>query len=1241
MRNNSQQALRPNRLSYAVSLALASLMAGNAALAQDATPNPPAPAKVAAEGEIQKVLLVGTRASQQSGIERKKNAATAMDSIVAEDVGAFPDRNVGEAISRLAGIALDRGDYGEGVSVAVRGNSADLTRVEIDGQGVQAAGGTDLNGGGGGRGVELREMSADLIKSVDVVKGSTADMTEGSLGGGIIIKTRTGLDFKKPFFSARIAGSQGSLNKKWSPDVNLIAADKFLDGRLGVLVNGSRSATVNEAHSSQVATTALQGYARAVDFDNSPNKTFTFNPSTVSASDPLSNQPTLASPAPSLPGGFFNAATPLDLVTRSADAKTKADCVTAFPALTAAQKGSITGTTAQNAAVVQRGNELLTCLNQWNDYTPSNVRNFVKQQTDKRENLDLRFDFKVNNELTVYAKGSFNRRTIDDNQLTYGLGGLNVNTAVATNPTYNGPTFVDSAAGVRSAVPGSGYYLYDGGSFRSNLFPATGAVANVVPNSAVVDANHHVTQMTITDGSAATDQIHNIIKTTSQYFQTGGTYKNGGLTAEFFVGDAKSTFERGDKRTSWTYNYGPATLSVLPNGLWGYSFPAGSTFDQTNPALYSTARPATVATVAAPATANQTKAIPAYTIAQQPMLTQAPQISFSPQIKDSEERTAKLDLSYALPDSVPFFKRIKTGFNLRDTSGNSWGAGGYILQAALGTLGSAGYVPPITVPTANVRSSFVGCTDTPGSLGAGGAPCASGYVPSIDPRTALSGQTVMTPAAFQNIIAQSMTQGPSSLFFNGAKDRPADLINGWNQIDVEKVFALVGSPNVNFDCVKECMANDGKMYAQPVTRYSERSTAGYIMSDFGFEKIPFTDRKLPFGMELDGNMGYRYIRTRVHGTGYMGFTSITETASYDRNNPNAAGGTVSNTIIKDTSLDSTTTDFLPIYNLALWLVPDKLVMRYNHAKTVARPPVTNLLPSGTCTYDQRKAGTSDADGGQADMSCSGTIGNPALLAQRNVNQNLSLEWYPNKDTMFSAAAFKQVGIIGASTVTGVSNVKVFDGSTLVDPQTGAKLSDLEFAFSTYQNSAPTTRKGIEFASKTAFTFLPWKLRYTGIDLNYTKLRSATSSVNIVDLNTGDLLPPARESKYSYNASLWYDDGVFSARVALQAVDSFFTCIAGCGGTTVNNYPNAAGGRVTVLPYNPGSPNFRDATRYIDAKVGYKVTPNIELFLEGRNLGLATTSNSQGAYSPFADGTPNLLDYAYAGRRIMFGVNFRN
>jgi hypothetical protein len=242
--------------------------------------------------------------------------------------------------------------------------------------------------------------------------------------------------------------------------------------------------------------------------------------------------------------------------------------------------------------------------------------------------------------------------------------------------------------------------------------------------------------------------------------------------------------------------------------------------------------------------------------------------------------------------------------------------------------------------------------------------------------------------------------------------------------------------------------------------------------------------------------------------------------------------------------------------------------------------------------------------------------------------------------MFTISAFQQKGIVGPAITQGVSQVPFFAGSTQIDPVTKTPLSSMLFDYTTYLNGAATTRKGLEFSTKTAFTFLPWYFRYTGFDGNYSRVRSATSSVNVVDLLSGTPLPPARESKFSYNWAFWYDDGRLSARVAVQAVASYFNCIAACGNNTVNNWPNVAGGRTTVTPYNPGFPNYKDATRFVDAKIAYKITPEIEAFIEGRNLGNATTSNSQGTYGAFADGTRSLLDYAYSGRRIMVGANFR-
>ncbi|MEO7496453.1 MAG: TonB-dependent receptor [Massilia sp.] len=1259
MRKYASKEIRINRLSYAVSIAVASLIAGNSAMAQEA----PAPAAKAPADEVQTVLVIGARASQQSSIARKKNAATAIDSIIAEDVGAFPDRNVGEAISRVAGIALDRGDFGEGVSVTVRGNGPDLTRVEIDGQGVQAGGGSNLSGGGDGRGVELRELSSDLIKSVDVVKGNTADMTEGSLGGGIIIKTRTGLDFKKPFYSARISASQGSLNKQVSPNLNLVLSNKFLDDRLGIIVNLGKSNAFNENHIiSQGGGSNQQGLIRSIDFDNSPEKTFSFNPALVNQSDPSINVSQRKTPALAAGPGttldtdgknYFIFSTPLELITKSAAAKSKQACYDMFTPLTRAQINNINGSdSAQKVPTIQlRTNELTTCLNQWNDYTPPTVRYGVHRQTDDRLTGDVRLDFKVNNKLSVYSKFSRTRRELEDWTGTFGYGTLSTNpTSVTGNPNYvvGGPAFVDNETDqTRAAVAGSGYFLYPGWSFRSSTtnagaMPVSGIVANVDPASVKVDATHHVTSFTMSDALAGTDQTHSRISTSNQYFNLGGSYRDGGLKMEFFAGSARSDLERMDLRVSISNVAGPTTLSIAPSGIWNYTLPAGSTYNQLNyPSYANLSSQAAAGAVAAGVNANV--ASPVYTAAQRPLVGPSTQLVLqSPRANETLENTAKWDMTYALNDRLPYLTNLKAGVNWRDTSGKSWGGGATTVSEPSGTFGKADYVPGVYLPgPAAFRSTVQACQDTPGSLAPGGQRCVYGYSPSNDPRNS-NGRLVLTQQQYIDLVAQTLVVPPNTQFYQGAPGRSDQLTNGWTIIDIEKFFNLTSAvPGYNLDCIKYCTASDGKVYAQQYGSFDEKVKSGYLMTDFTIDHLPFTKRALPFGLELEGNFGYRMVSNNVHGSGYLTYSTVVPNADYDYQiNPNSK---VTYSVSRPVSIASDTTDIMPSFNLATWLISDKLVLRYNRGKTVARPGVSKLLPSGTCTNDLTKLRSDypkDSDGSDADMTCNRTFGNPALKPQTNINQNLSLEWYPNKDSSVSFAVFKQDGKIGAPNgLETITNGLILGGTDASDPL-GNALNTIPFTYTRWTNLPASVRTGFESSFKTAFTFLPWFFKYTGFDGNYTRAKSKGDGALYFDLLTGTLLPPPGESKYSYNASLWYDDGALSARVALQVATPTFSCIAGCGATTVNNYPNIAGGNQRI-PYNPGSPIFKDMTRYVDAKIAYKFKNGVEIFAEGRNLGNFATSTSTGGFNDYADGTPNMLTNSYNGRRFLVGVNIRS
>jgi iron complex outermembrane recepter protein len=245
-----------------VTTGLAAAIAGApGALAQSADQVDPSARKDASAQELETIDVVGVRASLRSAIERKRSAGTVSDSIVAEDIAQFPDKNVGEALSRVTGVQLSR-DFGEGQSVSIRGVDPALNRVEINGMSVMSA------NGGSSRSADFREFASELIKTVDVIKGSTADLTEGGIGGTVSIELRKPLELKGPLFSATASAEQMSLGGGWEPRANITAATQLFDGRFGVMAN----VTYDHVLTRQDYLRNTE-WVRLGDWDDSPEKT--------------------------------------------------------------------------------------------------------------------------------------------------------------------------------------------------------------------------------------------------------------------------------------------------------------------------------------------------------------------------------------------------------------------------------------------------------------------------------------------------------------------------------------------------------------------------------------------------------------------------------------------------------------------------------------------------------------------------------------------------------------------------------------------------------------------------------------------------------------------------------------------------------------------------------------------------------------------------------------------------------
>jgi len=88
------------------------------------------------------IIVVGVRQSIASSLARKRDSKNIVDSVVAEDAGKLPDNNVPEAIARVPGVNITRGE-GQGGDVTIRGLQG--IQTTINGNDVPVGDGRNLS----------------------------------------------------------------------------------------------------------------------------------------------------------------------------------------------------------------------------------------------------------------------------------------------------------------------------------------------------------------------------------------------------------------------------------------------------------------------------------------------------------------------------------------------------------------------------------------------------------------------------------------------------------------------------------------------------------------------------------------------------------------------------------------------------------------------------------------------------------------------------------------------------------------------------------------------------------------------------------------------------------------------------------------------------------------------------------------------------------------------------------------
>lgn len=189
---------------------------------------------------MEEIEVTGIRGSLKQAMDTKRFSNATVDAVSAEDVGKFPDSDVGEALGRIPGVSVGR-QFGQGSSISIRGASAQLTSTLLNGHTVASTGWYDQQAID--RSFNYSLMPSEMVGGIEVYKSTQADLPEGGVGGTVIVNTRKPLDMdaNSVFLSAK--GDYGTVSEEWDPEVSGLYSWKNDSETFGVLVSGTYKET--------------------------------------------------------------------------------------------------------------------------------------------------------------------------------------------------------------------------------------------------------------------------------------------------------------------------------------------------------------------------------------------------------------------------------------------------------------------------------------------------------------------------------------------------------------------------------------------------------------------------------------------------------------------------------------------------------------------------------------------------------------------------------------------------------------------------------------------------------------------------------------------------------------------------------------------------------------------------------------------------------------------------------------
>ena len=458
---------------------------------------------------------------------------------------------------------------------------------------------------------------------------------------------------------------------------------------------------------------------------------------------------------------------------------------------------------------------------------------------------------------------------------------------------------------------------------------------------------------------------------------------------------------------------------------------------------------------------------------------------------------------------------------------------------------------------------------------------------------------------FQRGKAPTPIAGGTTYFY-GSDTFLEDYLAGEVVPQWEQIATFSQTPNATFGVSRRTQTlldgttvNCDVYCPSDISDATEITKAAYARIDFGSD--------FGSGWSLGGNVGVRFVQTRVRSNSTLAFPDPRDFDSLATGNndgrvqvseiqavcatPLPAGqqrqycdltpsrlaafaALYTGEVITD-NRTITFDNWFPSLNVRLESGTG-IVLRGAVSKGISRPDLNLFNAGGRLGFSGRTT-----DGPLLAIS----TGNRNLRPLTSWNYDLSAEWYFDRVGSLTAAFFLK-------DIKGI----IQNGTGLVN-YTAPVAGSQDVIITGPANDLSGTLKGVELAYQQTYDFLPGLLSGLGSQLTYTYVDAAdfrtpnisgigSPSVNSAGgpINGGpftSLVPNSGTSKHTVNATVFYEKGPISARVAYNWRSAFLVTP-----------------RDDLFPF---SPVFQEAGGQMDASIFFQVTDYLKVGVQGVNL----------------------------------------